>query len=286
MEAAEKQKRFENNQSRLGRTERRLGELKRIESRFPWLRLGALVVGLLVGYFAFALLPYLAAAAVAAAAFAGFMIIVVRHRQVIERITRLEGFRRLLASHIARLQLDWEHIPAPAPVAVPTHHPFAADLDITGSRSLHQLLDTSISLGGSQRLADWLLQTTPDPQRIAEHQGLVEELLERPAFCTRLELDGLVTNPQPDQRWDAAALLRWLDSHPINGSLRPMLIILGVLALANISLFLLYMFQLLPPLWIGTLVVYFGLQSMKFREVRARCLAKRTTWPASWGSCA
>ncbi len=266
MEAVKKHKYLETLHVRHDRAGRRITELKRIERRFPWLRLAALAAGLLVVYFAFTMLPPLAAWIILAAAFAGFMVVVIRHRQIIERIQLLDAFQRLLSAHIARLPLDWEHIPAPALVAAPPQHPFAADLDITGSRSLHQLLDTCVSLGGSQRLADWLLQTAPDPASIAERQALVGELLGRPAFCNRLELDGLITNPQPDRRLDATALLRWLESHPLNRSLLPWLVALGVLALADILLFALNALGAIPPLWVGTLVAYFALQSLKFRE--------------------
>ncbi len=266
MLAEQKQKCNEILRHRVERTARLTANLARIEQRFPWLRLAALLAGILAGYLAFSLLTALAAWAISIAAFAGFMAIVLLHRRIIERINRLETFQRLLTTHIARLRLNWDGIPAPGPVTVTHQHPFAADLDITGSRSLHQLLDTCVSLGGSQRLAAWLLQSVPAPQYIAERQALVQELLERPAFCTRLELEGLANNPNPDQRWDASALLHWLERQSLNTSLRPVLIILGLLALANITLFIFNALGQIPPLWVGTMVVYFALQSMKFRE--------------------
>jgi hypothetical protein len=259
---------------RLERTGQRLGELRRIESRFPWYRLAALTAGLVMVYFAFAYLLPPVAWLLAVLAFAGFMLVVVRHRRVIDRMARLETFNQLLAAHIARLSLDWEHIPPPAPILPHPRHPFASDLDITGQRSLHQLLDTCVSLGGSQCMADLLLDPSPNANEIAERQALVRELIERPAFCSRLELDGLLAyfqsgdrkDVQPINRWDATALLHWLESHVQTGSLRPILVVLGLLALANISLFVLYAIGRLPPFWVGTLVVYLGLQSLKFRE--------------------
>lgn len=266
MLAEQKQKHFEILQHRVERTARLLAHLARIERRFPWLRLAALLAGILAGYLAFTLLPGLAAWVISAAALGGFMAIVLLHRRIIERASRLETFQHLLTTHIARLQLNWDSIPPPGPVTVPRQHPFAADLDITGSRSLHQLLDTCVSMGGSQRLAAWLLQTVPEPLHIADRQALVRELLEQPAFCTRLELDGLANIPNPDQRWDASTLLHWLERQPLNSSLRPVLIILGLLALSNITLFILNALGQFPPLWIGTMVLYFALQSMKFRE--------------------
>jgi energy-coupling factor transporter ATP-binding protein EcfA2 len=164
------------------------------------------------------------------------------------------------------LSLDWDHIALPAPILADSRHPYAADLNLIGNRSLHQLLDTCVSMGGSQCLAGWLLNPVPNPPEIAERQALTRELIARPAFCARLELDGLLANPRPGNRWDASVLLHWLEKRVQAGSLRPLLVVLGLLALVDISLFVLNALHLLPPLWIGTLVIYLALQSMKFRE--------------------
>ncbi|RPJ49758.1 MAG: hypothetical protein EHM21_06370 [Chloroflexi bacterium] len=253
-------------QFRLDRTGKRIAYLRQVESRFPWYRLAALVAALLIIFIAFTSIRPLIAWAVVLVVFAGFMLVVVRHRGIVDRITRLEAFRDLLNTHIARLRLDWEHIPPPAHTLPHPRHPYAADLNLAGDRSLHQLLDTCISLGGSQELADTLLDPTPNPGRIAERQALVRELLDRPVFCAQLELEGLLANPQRGNRWDGTALLNWLEKHVQTGSLRPLLAALGLLALANITLFVLNALGLIPPVWIGTLAVYLGLQSLKFRE--------------------
>ncbi len=55
--------------------------------------------------------------------------------------------------------------------------PFEKDLDITGRRSIHQLIDISISREGSRRLATWLLQKTPDLTGILKRQRVVQELV-------------------------------------------------------------------------------------------------------------
>lgn len=253
-------------QHRLERVQTRLEILRRVESRFPWIRLAVLVVTILVIYLAFQLLPLALAWVLTLASLAGFVITARRHQQVIDRIARLETFSSMLLSHIARGVLNWDAIPTPSPIPLSGDHPFATDLNITGERSLHQLLDTTISLGGSHLLARWLLEEMPDPQKIALRQEQVSELLDAPAFCNRLELNGMIARPEKTSRWDVSGLVRWLETHDLTGTLRPWLLFLSILAFANISLFLLNTFHLIPPLWIGTLLVYFILQSMRFRE--------------------
>ncbi len=251
---------------RLARAEQFLDSLRQVEARYPWFRLGALVLALLAAYLAFQLLPPLLAWLATLLALAGFVIVARRHSQVIEQVARIEAFCRLLETHLARLALDWEAVPLPAPISIPTGHPFAADLDITGPRSLHQLLDTSAALGGSRRLADWLLAPIPDPQAAIDRQRLVCELVNRPALRTGLELDGRLANPDPAGRWDTGGMMAWLEHRAHSASFRPLLDALILLALANIALFILNAIGLLPPLWGISLAIYLVLQTLRFRE--------------------
>lgn len=252
--------------ARLVRAEQFLASRRQVEARYPWIRLSALALALLATYLAFQLLPPLLAWLAALLTLSGFVIVTRRHDRIIAQVARIEAFCRLLETHLARLGLDWEAIPLPAPLTVPTGHPFAADLDITGPRSLHQLLDTSAALGGSHRLATWLLAPVPDLKATTERQELVREMISRPALRTRLELDGRLANPEPAGRWDTGGLLAWLERRTHHASFRPLLDWLVILALANLALFGLNVFGLLPPLWGISLTLYLALQALRFRE--------------------
>ena len=276
MRTPQKQQYQELLQFRLARAQRQLESLHRTEDRFPWYRLVALLAGALIAYFGFQLLPPLLAWLVAALAVAFFLWLAGRHRRVIQRIGQLETFCHLLATHVARLNLDWDRIPPPAEIKIAPDHPFADDLNLCGPRSLHQLLDTCVSQGGSQRLADWLTNLVPDPQQITQRQQMVRELLGLPAFRVRLEIDGLMAHPDRSPRWDTSALLRWFQGSAAVSpegmtrrkldSLRPMLILLSVLAVTNFVLLVLNLVGLIPPVWIATFLVYLGLQSLRYRE--------------------
>lgn len=256
-------------QHRLERTRNRLAELRRIENRFPWIRLGVLVILLLVIFIAFQRLQLVPAFAVVFLSMLIFAVITRRHQDVIDRVAIMECFQQLLETRQARVRLDWHNIPAPTPVAVPGEHPFAADLNITGERSLHQLLDTTQSLGGSQRLAGWLLAARPDPNEILRRQSLVRELIGRPAFRVRLERNGMLANSGSKTRWDGSPLLRWLAAHASAETLRPRLVALSLLALVNWTLFALNAVGLIPALWVASFFLYFAAQSMRYRETSA-----------------
>ncbi len=76
---------------------------------------------------------------------------------------------------VARQQRDWDALPEPRPVAVPSTHPYAGDLDIVGNASLLQLLDTTGTSMGGERLAEWLLEPAA-PDEIPPRQEAIREL--------------------------------------------------------------------------------------------------------------
>lgn len=255
-----------NLQHRRDRAARKITIETALEQRYPWLRLAVVLGGLLVVFVAFQMLPAGLAWLVLFGGALLFGWVANRHEAVIARIRKLQAFQAMLDGHIARAALDWPNIPAPAQIPVTAEHPFAADLQITGGSSLHQLLDTTASLGGSQLLAEWLLETSAQPQAAAQRQRLARALIDHPAFRTSLELDGLLARPDGARHFDTNSLLAWLDRHTHGAKLRAFLLGLSALAAANIILFALNALGLLPPFWIATIAVYMGLQSLRFRE--------------------
>ena len=169
-----------------------------------------------------------------------------------------ESFRiwqAIYREQAARLALDWEHIPQPAAPAGETILPLALDLDLTGARSLHQLLDTSISRQGSRRLADWLTIGTPDPHTIAARQPVVRELAGLPRFRNRLALIFRRISREP---LEGDKLLGWLQTPYPEKRLRQVLPWATLLVFGNVALFVLGMTGLLPPYWILSTLVYAG----------------------------
>src|ERR1044072_8166467 len=71
----------------------------------------------------------------------GFSIVTVFHTRVRDSITRNSLLIEIKQVQIARINLDWDRIPAADPDPPIAGHPFESDLDITGERSLHRLLD-------------------------------------------------------------------------------------------------------------------------------------------------
>ncbi len=190
----------------------------------------------------------------------GFSVLVARHNRVKTTLDQFKGWHHIKVTHLARVTLDWDTLP-PSKATAPRTHPFALDIDLVGEYSIHRLLDTSVSQGGSDRLRDWLLATEPQSR-----QPLVKELLPLAAFRDRLALNAtLATHRQPD-KWDADRLLRWAESPDQAGGWL-VLLFLAALSGINIVLFLLFNLAGLPPLWVVSFVLYVIVSSLQWRRL-------------------
>ena len=88
----------------------------------------------------------------------GFLTISGFHQRLKSQLSRLNDWLDFKHSQLARLRLDWANIPEGTHRA-PAHHPYAWDLDLTGSHSLLTLLDTTFSTNGRAQLEQWLFDT-------------------------------------------------------------------------------------------------------------------------------
>lgn len=134
------------------------------------------------------------------------------HRKVDKSFVRYRLLRQLKETQVARLQLDWESIPPVQIRDTQTEHPFEIDLDITGERSLHQLINTGVSFEGRHRLRDWLLATTPDLDIIRQRQILVRELTPLTLFRNKLMLNSLFATRYSMEQLQGQRLLLWLEA--------------------------------------------------------------------------
>lgn len=154
--------------------------------RSRWLshaRLASFALLLLLGWLAFGthrigrawpLLP--------AAAFLG---LVVGHDRVLRKEERATRVRRFFEDGLARLDGRFAGRGDAGERYRDPMHPYADDLDLFGPGSLFELLATTRTAPGSDRLADWLLAPA-EPGTIRARQAAVEEL--RPRLDLRLEM--------------------------------------------------------------------------------------------------
>jgi len=260
-------------EKQIARLERRAKFLNEISSKYWTARRITFVLGAL---FALAFCNFAGRAGgwlVAGVFVIEFSIVTVFHNKVRDSLTRNALLIEIKKVQIARIHLDWEHIPLGDPLAHPiAGHPFETDLDITGERSLHRLLDSAVTKEGSERLRSWLLNPRPDPNLIERRQALVQELKTHSWFRDKLQLLSAVarTNIGPARPragastlWNSSKLVDWLERTERKGSLLPTVVLLFILSALNIACIVLAYFEVIPPIWPLTFVVYTGTMLLK-----------------------
>ncbi len=121
------------------------------------------------------------------------------HGRLKHRLHRLQLWRQIKEAHLARLRLDWSNIPSRA-ITTPQGHPYAGDLDITGTHSLLALMDVTFSIPGQTRLMDWLLTQTQqflEKTSWSERQQLVKELTSLTLLRDRMILETQLLGSDP-----------------------------------------------------------------------------------------
>jgi len=238
--------------NQITRLERRINHLEMISHRYSWLRLGIVLVG--------GLGIWLAVARLGSAwgwwiffIFLGiFITVAIFHRRLESWIEKFRLWRAIKLTHQSRMNLEWEHLAEPFDAS--DRHSLDIDLDLTGPRSLHHLIDTSVSQEGSQLLADWLTTSSPDLGQLTERQGIVQDLIPLTPFRDRLQLTfKLVSKEQ--LRGDR--LLGWLSEQIPSTRLKWLLPIASLWVVVNLILLIFNLTDQLPAYWIISFTLYF-----------------------------
>src|ERR1043165_1677781 len=177
----------------------------------------------------------------------GFSIVTIFHTRVRDSITRNSLLIEIKQVQIARINLDLDRIPLADPDSPVPGHPFETDLDITGERSLHRLLDCAVTKEGSERLKSWLLSARPDRDLIKRRQALVRELKDHYVFRDKLQLLSAVARSNTGRRslWNSKILVDWLARDERKDSLVPTVVVLSMLSVLNITCIVLASFHLI-----------------------------------------
>jgi hypothetical protein len=247
-----KQKRLQTLNRQIERLERRLAGLEQLSARYSYLRLLTFLGGFILNAIAFITvgpgwlwLTFLGAAVI-------FLTTVYIHNQIEAVIARSAIWLEATQAQQARMTLDWEQLP---PSQFRPDSALALDLDLTGSRSLHRLVNTAVSPQGSLRLKEWLTAPVHDPAATLERQQRVKELVDRPLFRKRLILNGVYATGERESV-SPERLLQWLQAQKVDPTLSKWVWGLAALAAVNALLFIANLLGLLPPLWQGTLALY------------------------------
>ncbi len=235
------------------RTENKVNYLRKRTNAFSWYRLFIFLGGIVLSFIFFWIDKPLTIGFIFFFII-GFNIVAYYHRRYEASLKKFEFWLKIKSTHLARMLLDWEKIPVPPYQKPQADHPFEIDLDIKGEKSLHHLLDLSISHNGSERLLNWFLQETPDIELIQKRQNLIRELIPETRFRDRLLLSFQLVNPA---RLEGRKLLEWFKHTRLVKAFRQVLTSSFILTFLNWLLFMLSARNLISNKWlILSLTVY------------------------------
>jgi len=250
------------------RLKSRVEQLDRTSYRYSWVRIAAFCVGPLVIGLAILTAGGWLAALCAVVWLLLFGVSVYAHRRVKRGIERHRLWLQIKSAQVARAQLAWDQIPSTFHLQPDPEHPFEVDLDLTGKRSLHLLLDTAVSYEGSQRLRAWLTAPIPDPELAIRRQQVVRELTPLHLFRDKMVLNAMGA-AGARKTWKANQLLEWLQTSDTSGTARRWLILFGAWVALNAILLAANLLGWLPPWWQITLAAYLGLWLLWSRTMEA-----------------
>lgn len=198
---------------------------------------------------------------------AGFIYLVSRHNKLTNYQEQLSFLKEVKQQHISRMNLVWERLPEYNFDRKLKNHPFSQDLNITGEFSIHHLMDTAIYEGGSQKLADWLLEINPGKHIIQKRQKLARELIPLTLFRDRLQVNAFMSMQQAsDKDWTMEQLLNWMRS-PRKVKFNGTLLTLTILSLANIILLMTAITGISGPYVIITFLAYLGIYNLNTHKI-------------------
>lgn len=116
-----------------------------------------------------------------------FVLVMRWHEKLRMEQRYLENRIRVERRQLARLQGEWETFPDTGAEFLEEKDYVARDLDIFGKASLYQMICTSHTPCGRQRLAEILKQGEPDLQCLRDRQEAVQELMRNRELMGRYE---------------------------------------------------------------------------------------------------
>ncbi len=258
---------------RIARLKRRAQQLERVSSKYWVARRVLLFGGALLALLSCKLAGSTTGLILTALFLAVFVLVAIYHNEVRDGMRRNALMLNIKHVQVARIKVDWEHLSRSDQTPPEPGHPFETDLDVTGERSLHRLLDSAVTREGSRRLKSWLLNNRPDPLVIEKRQSLIRELSGLSLFRDKLHLHAAIagrdsqdlTKIRPAQldQWDSRTLVAWIEHGAAQESLRSTVMLLGILAALNITLIVLALLNLVPHVWPIVFLIYAGVSIAK-----------------------
>jgi DNA mismatch repair ATPase MutS len=241
----------------------RIDFLGKKSNKFSGYRLAVFIAGLIIiiAGFLYGREAGMAAVIISAAAFS---ITVHFHNKLLTGIKRHSVYLKIKNEHLHRMKIDWENIPLPVSNENPGELSLGKDLDLCGKRSLHHLIDNSVSLEGSRLLSDMLTNSLRDKEEIIYRQNIIRELSQFTRFRDRFILKSRLISKK---NLECGKILGWLQTSEddyIPGYVLP---VSAILILLYAVLFITGTLELTGSVWLIPFLIYFFIYSSQKKKL-------------------
>jgi len=121
------------------------------------------------------------------ASIAALILLWLHHNTVYERLSRSKGILDIVSRHIKRLSGEWTGFEDNGSELSDYDHPYSGDLDIVGSKSFFQFLNTTSTWHGRRAFASDLLDPSYNISELKARQGAIAELSKDIDFANDIE---------------------------------------------------------------------------------------------------
>jgi len=202
--------------------------------------------------------------------FLGFLVVACFHENLEARLFRERIQFRFIRNSIARINRDWQRLPAFDVADEIKDLPIVNDLDLVGRASLFSLICHAETPIGRQQLLNWMIHPA-EPDAITLRQRAIQELAACTGHTDRIQLLGnLITH----QHSDPSKFLAWAtrERDTVGGPFLKSFARISALAVILILLLLLVGAMSLPQAAIGLAICFtmnFGLSVVVANPIHA-----------------
>lgn len=140
------------------------------------------------------------------------------HSRISYELLRIKNMLEVNEKYLKRIDGTWTSFEDCGVDKIDEEKPYLTDLDILGEKSLFQLINTTKTFLGREKLIELLKNPNKDINKIKERQEAIRELGEKLDFTQRIEGEGIInknTVENPEQLFDYVESTKKVFASPI-----------------------------------------------------------------------
>ncbi len=248
-------------------------ELKKIKKQIQFVSLFRVVVFLTTALAIFLLttVGYLYVIFAATVGISLFLFLIKKHQKLEMQKAHLLAFAQINEEEIKRIERITEGLKT-GEEYLKADHPYAADLDIFGKRSVFQHINRTALHSGQQKLVATLLTPIIDRKTLKERQESIKELQNKLEWRQMFQAKGIepkfISGEKPEQPNDLTDLLDWASENKKTYNRTLYKFLLFVTPIVGFSIVAAIILKLIPPIsFLIFLFLPFAILGPKLAEI-------------------